>query len=286
MNSVTPYDRIESAIKFLKKNYQRQPSLEETAGHVRLSKFHFQRLFEDWAGVSPKAFVQYLTIEHAKKLLKDGQSTLDTAYDVGLSGPGRLHDLFVKIEAMSPGQFKNKGMDTHIQYGFYPSPFGELLLAETDKGICHLSFVTNRNRSLKELKAQWKLARLAEGPGNQAKAVHDFFNQQISPGQPIRLNLKGTDFQIKVWEALLKIPRGQLATYSRIAAMAGKPRAARAAGSAIGKNPVAYIIPCHRVIRETGETGGYRWGPDRKSVINGWESAQTERVIPAKITRN
>ncbi|MGE0267324.1 MAG: bifunctional transcriptional activator/DNA repair enzyme AdaA [Candidatus Omnitrophota bacterium] len=277
MNEVTPYARIETAIRYLKENYRQQPSLEEVARQVRLSKFHFQRMFEDWAGVSPKAFVQYLTIEHAKRLLKEGQSTLDTAYDVGLSGPGRLHDLFVKIEAMSPGQFKNKGKDTRIQYGFYPSPFGEFLLAETCKGICHLSFVTNRTGALKELKARWTLARLAEEPGNQAKTVQAFFNQQVIPGQPIRLQIRGTDFQIKVWEALLKIPRGQLVSYSHIAAMAGNPRAARAAGSAIGKNPVAYIIPCHRVIKETGETGGYRWGADRKSVINGWESAFSER---------
>ncbi len=275
MNSSLNYSRIEAAITFLKDNYQNQPSLDEIAHHVHLSKFHFQRLFEDWAGVSPKSFIQFLTIEHAKKLLEQGSSTLRTSYDVGLSGTGRLHDLFVKIESVSPGEYKSQGDEVRILYGFYNSLFGDVLIAETPKGICHLSFVPNRKTALDELTSKWKNAQMLEKKGKQSLVVMNFLNKQTSPSKRMILDLKGTGFQIKVWEALLKIPQGQLLSYGDIAKMIGQPKSARAVGSAIGKNPIAYVIPCHRVIRETGIIGQYRWGEVRKSTMIAWDAAQS-----------
>ena len=273
MNHALNYPRIERAVIYLKENYLCQPSLEECARHCSLSKFHFKRLFENWAGVSPKTFVQFLTVQHAKKLLAAGQSTLQTSYEVGLSGTGRLHDAFIKIESVSPGQFKSKGRDLQIIFGFYPSIFGDVLIAETHKGICALNFVYNKKQAIKELKQQWQYAKLLEQKGEQALKVYVYLNKLEFPKKTISLNLCGTEFQIKVWEALLRIPQGRLASYGDIARLAGKPRAARAVGSAIGKNPIALLIPCHRVIGESGEIGQYRWGCARKSSMIAWESA-------------
>ncbi len=277
MNQSINYLRIEKAINYLKKNYQSQPPLDEIAQYVHLSKFHFQRLFENWAGVSPKSFVQFLTVKYAKHLLDKGQSTLDASYDAGLSGTGRLHDLFVKIESVSPGQYKTKGIGVCISYGFYNTNFGNVLIAETQKGICHLGFVDDKQKAISYLGSQWKNADLVKKKGRQAVLVQDFLNQHIVPEKKILLDIKGTDFQIKVWEALLKIPKGQLLSYGNVAQMIGKPKAARAVGTAIARNPIAYIIPCHRVIRETGEIGQYRWGGIRKSTIIGWEAAQSAK---------
>lgn len=273
MNPSIQYDRIEKAIQFLKDNCHGQPSLEETAQHVALSKFHFQRLFERWAGVSPKAFVQYLTVSHAKSLLNKGQSALETAYSVGLSGPGRLHDLFIKMEAVSPGEFKAMGEGVEIVYGFYESLFGEMLVAETPKGVCHLSFIQKRSVALEELRSQWLKARLIDGKGKQAALVFELMNNRTDWDRTISVHLCATPFQIKVWEALLKIPEGRLVSYQDVARMIGQPSASRAVGSAVGKNPIAYLIPCHRVIRETGVIGQYRWGSARKTAMLGWESA-------------
>lgn len=272
------YLRVEKAIHYIKNNYRHQPSLEQIAQHVCLSKFHFQRLFENWAGVSPKSFIQFLTVEHAKKLLEKGQSTLATSYDVGLSGTGRLHDLFVKIESVSPGQYKNKGENLRIVYGFYNSQFGVLIAAETNRGLCEFSFITDKSKAVKDLKLKWGNAILTEKNGRQAALATSFFNKTADAKEKILLDLRGTGFQIKVWQALLKIPCATLRSYGDIARMVGQPKAARAIGSAIGKNPIAYIIPCHRVIRETGETGQYRWGALRKTALIGWESAQISKI--------
>ena len=209
-----------------------------------------------------------------KKLLARGLPTLQTAYEVGLSGTGRLHDLFTKSESMSPGQYRSKGKDISIVYDFYLSTFGEMLMAETNRGICHLHFVRNRVRALADLKRTWENADLMEGKGRHAELVQNFLNRRIMPPDRIPLHVKGSDFQIKVWEALLTIPEGQLVSYEKIAQRIGKPRANRAVGTAIGKNSITYLIPCHRVIRNTGAIGQYRWGNDKKLALIGWETVR------------
>ena len=267
------FDRIENAIEFIKSNIKSQPNLEEIADHVNLSKFHFQKLFQDWVGISPKSFSQYLTIKHAKDLLKKGKSTLDTAYSVGLSGNGRLHDAFVKIEAMSPGQYKNGGDTLDIYYGFYETPFGEILMAKTPIGICKVDFVTDRETEVLVLKKEWPNAQYFDDQGAQQSLVDKLFWCIDSYNEQIPLHLKGTSFQIKVWEVLLKIPCGELVSYGDISQQINMPNASRAVGSAIGRNPVAFLIPCHRVIRREGEIGQYKWGCARKSAMVGFESA-------------
>jgi AraC family transcriptional regulator, regulatory protein of adaptative response / methylated-DNA-[protein]-cysteine methyltransferase len=272
------YGRIEKAIAFLQSNYTRQPELKEVARSVHLSEYHFQRLFTRWAGISPKKFLQYLTLEHAKHSLKESRSVLDATFDAGLSSPGRLHDLFVTIEAMTPGEFKQSGEGLTIQYGFHPTPFGECLLAITGRGICGLSFVPEGRRVqvLKELRDRWTGATLREASGATQPFVGRLFvGSAKKPRAPLQLLLKGTNFQIKVWEALMRIPEGNVVSYEDLARSIGSPKASRAVGSAVGKNPVAYIIPCHRVIRREGIIGNYHWGPERKKALLGWEWART-----------
>jgi len=271
------YKRMERAILFLEENYHRQPSLKEIAASVHLSEFHFQRLFTRWAGVSPKKFMQFLTFDHAKKLLEDSRSLLDTTYEAGLSSPGRLHDLFVNIEAVTPGEFKQKGAGLTIFYGLHPSPFGECLLAVTDRGVCGLSFIEKENpkKAVRYLQSKWPQAKLIEKPLVTKPYVDKIFGKSSGNGTPkLNLFLKGTNFQIKVWEALLKIPAGCVVSYEDIATRIGKPTASRAVGSAVANNHVAYLIPCHRVIQKIGAFGNYRWGAPRKKAMLVWEAGR------------
>ena len=271
------YARIEKAILFLEGNYQRQPELREIAASVHLSEFHFQRLFRRWAGISPKRFVQFLTLEHAKKLLGGAYSVLDATYEAGLSSPGRLHDLFVNIEAMTPGEFKARGAGIEIHYGFHATPFGECLLAATERGVCGMGFVGEggRGRTLSDFKERWPEARLKENARLTAPYLDRIFGPANGDGhKPITLILRGTNFQVKVWEALLRIPMGSVASYEQLAACVCSTRAARAVGAAIGKNPIAFLIPCHRAIHKAGVIGNYHWGSARKKAMLAWEAAQ------------
>lgn len=269
------YKRVELSIQFLENNFHRQPGLSEIAEAAGLSEYHFQRLFSNWVGISPKRFLQFLTKEYAKKLIENSHTILDTAYDTGLSGPGRLHDLFVSCEAMTPGQYKQKGDGMAIAYGFHPTPFGECLLATTDRGICGLEFVRGRepHALLTLLKKQWPKAVLSDKPKETAPLVERIFSfPEDNKPSPLYLYIKGTNFQIKVWEALLKIPLGKAVTYEDIARHIGLPKAARAVGNAVGSNPIPFLIPCHRVLRKMGEFGNYGGGPARKKAMLGWEA--------------
>ncbi|MCG6195046.1 methylated-DNA--[protein]-cysteine S-methyltransferase [Leptospira sp. FAT2] len=272
------YEKIATAIQFIQKHATSQPELDEIAKSVNLSPFHFQRLFTEWAGVSPKQFLQYLTLQNAKSILSKPQSTLfDAAFETGLSGTSRLHDLFVKIEGMTPGEFKNGGEKLQIRYSFQKSSFGNYVVASTEKGICNLYFYDiPKSEIVFELKEQWKQADLTEQTDENQDRVVRFFDQTLLEKEKIRLHLKGTDFQIKVWEALLKIPEGKLVSYAEVAESIGQESASRAVGTAIGKNPIGYLIPCHRVIKSTGGIGEYRWGAERKMAMIGWEASQTK----------
>lgn len=271
------YDRIAEAIGYIREHFKTQPSLEEVAEQIHLSPFHFQRLFTEWAGVSPKKFLQFISVQHAKKILSDKQATLfDAAFETGLSGTGRLHDLFIKIEGMTPGEFKNGGENLSINYSYAESPFGNILVASTAKGICYMAFADNEADAFQQLKLQFPNARYQQMVDMiQQNALYIFTHNWKQLSQ-IKLHLKGTDFQLKVWETLLKIPMGQLSTYGDIAAKIQVPKASRAVGSAVGDNPVAFLIPCHRVIQSTGAFGQYHWGSTRKTAMIGWEAAKVE----------
>ncbi|MFK8161961.1 MAG: bifunctional transcriptional activator/DNA repair enzyme AdaA [Lewinella sp.] len=269
------YHRIASAIKYLNANFRAQPSLDEIAAHVHLSPFHFQRLFKEWAGVSPKKFLQFLSIEYAKDLLRGGSPPLsEAAYHTGLSGTGRLHDLFINIEAMTPAEYRNGGAGLRIEYSLHHSAFGQLFIAATGKGICQLVFAEDEVIALADLRLLFPNALCTRAPAQKHAAIANIFDPEIATPSAMRLHLKGTPFQLKVWQALLRIPSGNLSTYGQLAKDIEQPGASRAVGTAIGKNPVAFLIPCHRVIRASGVTGGYRWGPVRKQAIIGWEGAQ------------
>lgn len=270
------YRRIERAIRFIEENIDTRPDLAAVAQVAGLSDFHFQRLFSRMVGISPKRYEQFLTKEAAKKLLAGSESLLDAAYEVGLSGPGRLHDLFVSCEAVTPGEFKSRGAGLTIGYGFHPTPFGEAMLASTDKGICALYFAAEDSRKevLARLREEWQNARIAPDQDGTARVIERIFAGTSNAEAPLTLYLRGTNFQVKVWEALLAIPPGRLATYEDVARKIGDPAATRAVGSAVGRNPIAYIIPCHRVIRKTGELGGYHWGTGRKRLILAWEASK------------
>ncbi len=276
MEDVTNYDRVATAIDYIRTHFKEQPDLNEVAEKVHLSPFHFQRLFTDWAGVSPKKFLQYLSIGHAKSMLQEKGATLfDAAFDTGLSGTSRLHDLFIGIEGMTPGEYKNGGEALAINYSFAESPFGEIIVASTPKGICHLAFMTDREAALSELKAQFPHAKYQQTVDLIQQNALYIFSQDWHSLSEVKLHLKGTAFQLKVWEALLNIPMGRLSTYGSISGTIGNPGAFRAVGSAIGQNPVAFLIPCHRVIRSTGDTGDYHWGSTRKKAIIGWGAARS-----------
>ena len=275
MENTYHFSVIEKAIGFIKTSSERQPTLDEIAAHVHMSKYHFQRLFKKWAGVTPKEFQQYLTVERAKKVLKEGRSTLETAYEVGLTGNGRLHDLFVKVEACTPGEFRNRGKDLHILVGEIDTSFGVATVAETKKGICQLSF-DGLEEFQEKLKRDYPKASFLMGLGPNGKLAQSYFKDWVVPAGRIGLDLQGTPFQIQVWKALLQIPSAQLSSYQQIADNIRQPKAVRAVGTAIGSNPIAYLIPCHRVIKSNGDMGGYRWSPDRKKAINGYEALHME----------
>lgn len=271
------YERIEKAIKFIENNLSSQPDLKAIANHIGLSEYHFQRLFSRWVGISPKRFLQFLTKEYAKQLLQQSANLLDVTYEAGLSSPGRLHDLFVTCEAVTPGEYKSKGEGITIKYGYHPSPFGQCLLATTARGICGFFFVKNRDRKdpLSELRFFWEQAEIVEDPIASKELVERIFNRSFADtSAPLHLVLNGTNFQMKVWEALIKIPFGAVVSYEDIAIQVGIPGATRAVGTAVGKNPISFIIPCHRVIRKTAAFGNYGGGTARKKAILGWEAAQ------------
>ncbi|GAC1444161.1 MAG: methylated-DNA--[protein]-cysteine S-methyltransferase [Sediminibacterium sp.] len=273
------YHRVAEAIDYIKQHFKEQPNLEAVAEKIHLSPFHFQRLFTEWAGVSPKKFLQYLSVAYAKNILKEKQATLfDAAYETGLSGTGRLHDLFIKIEGMTPGEFKNGGEDLSINYSYAESPFGNMLVASTAKGICYMAFADNEQAALQELQNNFPRARYRQMVDLIQQNALCIFTHDWSRISQVKLHLRATAFQLKVWETLLKIPMGQLATYGNIASTIDNPKASMAVGSAIGDNPVAFLIPCHRVIQSTGVIGQYHWGSTRKTAMIGWEAAKTNAV--------
>jgi AraC family transcriptional regulator, regulatory protein of adaptative response / methylated-DNA-[protein]-cysteine methyltransferase len=270
------YSRIAQAIAFIRQHHLSQPDLATVAQHIGLSEYHFQRLFTQWAGISPKRFLQYLTIEYAKSKIDQTKSLLDLTLDVGLSSPGRLHDLFVNLEAMSPGEFKAGGAGLQICYGIHDTPFGKAIIATTDRGICNLHFldITNVPTAAEILRQNWSNAEIIYAPQTTQPLHNLIFNLVTCKGQKcLTLLVKGTNFQIQVWRALLQVPFGGITTYQTIAQKIARPTASRAVGNAIANNPIAYLIPCHRVIRESGELGGYRWGLERKTAILGWEAS-------------
>ena len=274
------YLRIEQAILYLENHYRDQPALEDVAANIGLSEYHFQRLFTRWAGVSPKRFLQFLTKEGAKDLLNRSENLLDTTHQVGLSSLGRLHDLFVTAEAVTPGEYKSRGAGVTIRYGIHPTPFGKALIATTERGICHLSFVqTSEGDTIDQLVSDWKQARMIEDHRSTVQLIEPIFDLGYHHrGKPLNVHLRGTNFQLKVWEALLQIPLGEVSTYAGIAARIGNPGATRAVGTAIGHNPIAVLIPCHRVIRKVGDFGNYRYGALRKKALLAREYINTMRV--------
>ena len=274
------YQRIARAINFLRATALEQPSLDEAARQVGLSPYHFQRLFRRFAGVSPKRFLQHLTTEHAKQLLQLSASVLETSFAVGLSSPGRLHDLLISVEAVTPGQYKSGGMDLAIDYAFHETPFGNSLIAVTERGICRLEFVDGERPDavVHRLRKVWPNASLTENAATTGDYIRKIFTPQSNaPERPLPLLLQGTNFQLKVWQALLMIPEGCVASYGYLAQKLGQPSAGRAVGRAIGNNPIGYLIPCHRVLRADGDIGGYRWGTPRKLAILGKEFCNAER---------
>lgn len=273
------YLRIEQAIQYLDKHANIQPELSEVANATGLSEYHFQRIFSRWAGISPKRFVQFLTKESAKGLLTQSENLLDTTYGVGLSSLGRLHDLFVTTEAVTPGQYKSGGAGLTIRYGLHDTPFGKALIGITERGICHFGFVGNsEGDSIDTLYANWRQAKMIEDHNTTAPLVEPIFDLGKRVKTPLHLHLRGTNFQLKVWEALLRIPPGAVTSYQGLAEQAGRPGASRAVGTALGRNPIAVLIPCHRVIRKLGEFGNYRYGVARKKALLGWEAASRESL--------
>lgn len=269
------FERIEAAIDYIRINFKSQPLLGEIAAHIHMSPHHFQRIFTEWAGTSPKKFLQYISVEYAKSLLSEKKNTLfDASIESGLSGSGRLHDLFINIEGMTPGEFKNGGENLNINYSFFESPFGKIIVASTPKGICHLAFVENDNAAISSLKKKFHNAIFQKNTDNFQENAVSIFTADWKNLPSIKLHLKGTEFQLKVWEALLKIPVGNLITYGKIAKQIKIPNGSRAVGTAVGANPVAWLIPCHRVIQSSGIFGGYHWGTARKAAIIGWEAAK------------
>ena len=272
------YPKVKSAIEFISAHWRGQPDMDEIAGHVGLSTSHLNHIFRRWAGLTPKAFCQALTLDHARHLLRDEASVLETTYEVGLSGPSRLHDLFVTHEAMTPGEFKTGGAGLVLHYGFHPSPFGEAIVVSARHGIAGLGFVDNEDRAsaLADMPGRWPRARLLRDDAATAALAQRSFDPALwQADRPLRVLLIGTDFEVRVWETLLRIPLGQATTYGTIASHIGKPGAARAVGAAVGKNPVSFVVPCHRVIGKSGALTGYHWGLTRKQAMLGWEAGKT-----------
>jgi AraC family transcriptional regulator of adaptative response/methylated-DNA-[protein]-cysteine methyltransferase len=273
------YERIARAIHYLRCHASLQPDLDAAARHVNLSEYHFQRLFTRWVGVSPKRFLQYLTVEQAKARLVRSGSMADVVAEVGLSGAGRLHDLFATLEGISPGEFRRAGSGLTIRYGIHESPFGDCLIATTERGVCGLHFIDRNRDEVAALRADWPAAKVICDAGSTGKVAARLFDPiRVRTREPLSLLVKGTNFQLQVWRALLAIPPGHLTTYSELGQRVGHPGAARAVGNAVAANRIAWLIPCHRVIRETGEFGNYRWGESRKAAMLGWEAAQRDRT--------
>ncbi|MBE0562756.1 MAG: methylated-DNA--[protein]-cysteine S-methyltransferase [Ochrobactrum anthropi] len=273
------YRRIERAVRFIAENRRSQPRLEEIAEAAHVSPYHFQRLFTRWAGVSPKRFMGYLTLGHARAMLEGTASVLETSLEAGLSGPGRLHDLFINFEAVSPGDIKRRGEGMVIRYGVHDSPFGPALVGLTERGICRLSF-EGAEEGVADLARRWPAGRLVAAPEDTAPVIERIFGNAPANGAPLRLHVAGTNFQIKVWEAILRLPLGRLATYSQVGSAIGHPRAARAVGNALNANPVAFLIPCHAVVpmlRRVSLFAAYQGGPAQRAAIIGWEAARRER---------
>lgn len=269
------YDQVARAIDYLYEHFREQPSLDEVAAQVNMSAFHFQRIFTEWAGISPKRFLQYLTTDYLKQRLGNFNNLLDAADDAGLSGQSRVYDLFVTLEAVTPQEYKEKGSGIAIDYGFHNTPFGECIIGVTGRGVCHLSFLGegDKNHAVEQLEMAWENAVLKQNNRLTEETASTIFN---NPGnKKLNILVKGTNFQVKVWNALLQIPMGSLSTYQSIAARIGAPKALQAVGSAVGANPVAYLIPCHRVIRKNLVIGEYHWGTERKKAMLGWEMAKT-----------
>lgn len=272
------FNRIAKAISYIRQNFKSQPSLDEVAEKVNLSPFHFQRMFKEWAGVSPKKFLQYTSVQYARRLLRNEQATLfDASVETGLSGSSRLHDLFITIEGMTPAEYKQRGSGLQIGYSFVRTPFGKAIVGSTSKGICYMAFVSDEDKAVKLVKEQFTNSIIEPSEGRFLRDIQSVFEPAKDSLQKLKLHLKGTPFQLKVWEALLRIPPGKLTTYGELAKEIQNPGASRAVGSAVGDNPVAYLIPCHRVIRSTGDFGEYHWGSDRKIAIIGWEGVNTHR---------
>ena len=267
------YARIARVIEYLDERYTEQPDLTALAGKIGLSPSHFHRLFSTWAGITPKDFVQCLTLSHAKELLRRGESILDAALDAGLSGPGRLHDLCINLDAASPGEIKAGGAGSHIRFGFADTPFGRWLAAENYRGICHIAFVDAGSSDAASLRESWPEAEMTRDDSIAVDLAAAVFPKASASPVKLRAFVRGTGFQVRVWRALLQVPAGSVISYGRLATLVGHPKAARAVGTAVAQNPIAYLIPCHRVIRETGVVHGYRWGPTRKKALLAWESA-------------
>jgi len=272
---MTDYERIASAIRYIEEHVHEQPGLAEVAGHVQLSHYHFQRLFSRWAGVSPKRFLQALTVEHAKRLLEESLPLLEISGQLGLSSSSRLHDHFVTLEAVSPGEYKQQGAEMEIVYGVSETPFGFAFVAASKRGICRIAFLEHEDSSdeVQRLKTIWAKANLVEDTEAIRSLADSLFSNRGKPNRPLSLLVSGTNFQINVWRALLNIPSGSLVSYAQLASSIGRPGSARAVGNAVGANPVAFLIPCHRVIHASGKIDGYRWGSTRKRAMIGWESA-------------
>ncbi|MEP7174637.1 MAG: bifunctional helix-turn-helix domain-containing protein/methylated-DNA--[protein]-cysteine S-methyltransferase [Aestuariivirga sp.] len=269
------YDLVKHTLAFISENWRDQPSLDTLADQAGLSPTHLQRLFTRWAGLSPKAFLQAVTLDHARGLLRDSASILDASYELGLSGPGRLHDLFVTHEGMSPGIYKAHGRGLNIQYGFHDCPFGRALILITSEGLAGLAFADHgkEKSALADMTARWPEATYVENQQATAPYARRIFeSERWKPDQPLKIVFIGTDFEIRVWETILRIPFGKASTYSDIASHIGKPKAARAVGTAVGKNPISFVVPCHRVLEKSGGLGGYHWGLTRKRAILGWEA--------------
>ena len=275
------YSRVERAIRFLDGAHASPPSLADVAAHVGLSESHFQRMFTRWAGISPKRFLQHRSAEVVKRLLREHRPVLAASYDAGLSGPGRVHDLIVNAEGVTPGEYRRGGLGVTVRHGFHPSPFGECVVGVTARGICHLAFVdpVPRREALARLRHEWPLAELVPDQVATREALRRVFPQDPSRparARPLALHVRGTNFQLRVWRALLEIPDGTVTTYGALAAAIGAPSASRAVGTAVGSNPVSYLIPCHRVIRASGALGGYAWGLERKKVMLAREALAAE----------
>ena len=289
------YDRVRRALEYLTARWRQQPNLDDVAAHIGLSPSHFHHLFRRFAGLTPKAFLQAITLDHAKALLKDSASVLDATYEVGLSGPSRLHDLFVSHEAMSPGEWKTGGAGLVLHYGYHQSPFGETLAVMTERGIAGLGWVDDklapgkagdsgkpaggREGAMADMVRRWPKARFVEDQARAAKTVERIFNPgEWQHNQPLHIVMLGSDFEVRVWSALLKIPMGRATTYGAVANHIGKPTAARAVGAAVGRNPISFVVPCHRVLGQSGALTGYHWGLTRKQAILGWEAGKSGGV--------